>query len=265
MNENLSAPAKIALIIGGAGGIGKATSKLLNARGYRVLIADLPSVISEASRGECLSEFTFLEVDVLSKGSVDSMFAEVGAKFGGLDVLVNSAGNIHPALSSEADEIAWDRLLNIHLSGTFRCCQGAYPLLEASQSAAILNLSSILAGRGVSGRASYASAKAGVEGLTRVLAVEWARAGIRVNCVAPGYVATSMNAEAVRVGKLDVEQLETRIPLARLASADEIAQGIAFLISSEAAYVTGQVLVIDGGLSISGEWDHPRREASQKK
>ena len=180
------------------------------------------------------------------------MFDEVRSRFACLDVLVNCAGNIRPMPSREADEKAWDQLLNIHLTGTFRCCQGALPFLERSKTPAIVNVGSILGRRGVPGRASYAAAKAGIEGLTRVLAVEWAGAGVRVNCVVPGYTLTRMNAEAVRVGKLDLEQLERQIPLGRLALAQEIATAIVFLASSDAAYITGETLVVDGGLTISG-------------
>jgi NAD(P)-dependent dehydrogenase (short-subunit alcohol dehydrogenase family) len=195
-----------------------------------------------------------LGVDVRSRDSINGMYNRIRNKFGVLDILVNCAGTIRPAPSSVADEVAWDQLIDIHLTGTFRCCQSAMPLLESSTAASIVNVGSVLGMRGVSARASYAAAKAGVEGLTRVLAVEWAKAGIRVNCVVPGYTMTPMNAEAVKVGKLDVGQLAKSIPLGRLASADDVAAGIEFLASVDSRYITGQTLVIDGGLTISGDW-----------
>ncbi len=243
---------RVALIVGGAGGIGWATARAFGHRGYSVVVADLAAAVERLSEQCVTAGSTAIVVDVLSRKSIDEMYEEIGRKFGRLDVLVNCAGNIHPVPSGEADEIAWDRLIDIHLTGTFRCCQGALALLGPSSAAAVVNMSSVLGRRGVPRRASYAASKAGIEGLTRVLAVEWASAGIRVNCIVPGYTLTPMNAEAVRVGNLDIEQLATKIPLGRLASAEEIAAGIVFLASSEASYITGQTLVIDGGLTVSG-------------
>jgi len=246
---------RVALIVGGAGGIGWATAEAFQNEGYCVAVADLEAAVAKLSDEPGSARFVAIGVDILSRTSISAMYEEVRRQFGRLDILVNCAGTINPVPSAEADEISWDKLIEVHLTGTFRCCQGALPFLEASSSASVVNLSSVLGRRGVPMRASYAAAKAGIEGLTRVLAVEWARAGIRVNCVVPGYTITRMNAEAIELGKLDVEHLAARIPLGRLASAEDIAAGVAFMASPQASYITGQTLVIDGGLTVSGrDW-----------
>jgi len=244
---------KVALVVGGAGGIGMATAQMFANKGYSVGVGDLADAVARISDEQAASLGIAVAVDVLSRKSIESMFEAVTAELGGLDVLVNCAGTIRPVASAEADEVAWDQLLAVHLTGTFRCAQAALPYLESSGSAAIVNVGSVLGRRGVSRRAAYGAAKAGIEGLTRVLAVEWAGVGVRVNCVVPGYTLTPMNAEAVRVGNLEIDKLAKRIPLGRLASPGDIAAGIAFLASSEAAYITGQTLVIDGGLIVSGD------------
>ena len=243
---------RVALVVGGAGGIGWATAQLFVKRGYSVVIGDLAGALASISEKQLGTLAMTARLDVLSRESIDGMYERIRRELGSLSVLVNCAGTIRPVRSSEADEISWDQLIQIHLTGTFRCCQGAVPLLTAAGGGTIVNVGSVLGHRGVARRASYAAAKAGIEGLTRVLAVEWAGLGIRVNCAVPGYTLTAMNAEAVRVGKLDVEQLAKQIPLGRLASADDVAAGIGFLASSEASYITGQTLVIDGGLLASG-------------
>ena len=244
---------KLALIVGGAGGIGRATASLLAREDFSVVIADLPAAVahipSESQSDACLS----IGVDLLSRESIREMYTRIAVEWSALDVLVNCAGTIKPAPSEEADELAWDQLLSVHLTGTFRCCQEALPFLRASEHGSIVNVGSILGRRGVSRRASYGAAKAGLEGLTRVLAVEWAHYGVRVNCVVPGYTLTPMNVEAVRVGNLNVDLLSKRIPLGRLAAPGDIASAIVFLASSGAAYITGQELVVDGGLTISGD------------
>lgn len=254
MVGSTDASPKIVLVVGGAGGIGMATAVAFRQMGYAVFIADLGPAVEKCAMDPTCGDIEGVTVDVGSRESIEAMYAAIRGKVGRLDILVNCAGIIYPSPSDSADEVVWDRLIDIDLTGTFRCIQGALPLLKKSSFAVIVNVSSVLSRRGVPGRASYTAAKAGVEALTRVLAVEWADAGIRVNCVAPGYTRTEMNAEAVRLGKLDDMELMKKIPMGRLAKPDEIASGIAFLASSEASYVTGQTLVIDGGLTVSGQW-----------
>ena len=243
---------RVALIVGGAGGIGWATARAFGHRGYSVVVADLAAAVERLSEQCVTVGSTAIVVDVLSRKSIDEMYEEIGRKFGRLDVLVNCAGNIHPVPSGEADEIAWDRLIDIHLTGTFRCCQGALALLGPSSAAAVVNMSSVLGRRGVPRRGILRRLESWNRRADPRSCRGMGKRGIRVNCIVPGYTLTPMNAEAVRVGNLDIEQLATKIPLGRLASAEEIAAGIVFLASSEASYITGQTLVIDGGLTVSG-------------
>ena len=139
------------------------------------------------------------------------------------------------------------------LSGVFRCSRAAFPLFESLGHGVIVNVASIAASVGISGRVAYTASKAGVGGLTRTLALEWAQHGIRVNTVAPGWTRTAMVDAGIASGQLDGDALAARIPLGRLARPQEIADAVAYLASPQASYITGQTLVVDGGITINGD------------
>jgi NAD(P)-dependent dehydrogenase (short-subunit alcohol dehydrogenase family) len=243
----------VALVTGGARGIGLATSRHLAERGYHAVLADFNEEWANSAAAELRATGLSAEpahVDVTDRGSVDEMFARVIAESGRLDTLVTCAGITDQGDSSTMTDESWSRMLSTHLDGTFRCCRAAYETLKQSPIASIVTVSSVVAQLGLPKRLSYAVAKNGVEGLTRTLAVEWASDGIRVNSIAPGWTRTLQFDAAVISGVVDEARLVARIPMGRLALPEEIARAIGFLCSSDASYISGQVLVADGCVSI---------------
>ncbi|MHB1164165.1 MAG: SDR family NAD(P)-dependent oxidoreductase [Candidatus Nanopelagicales bacterium] len=248
--------AMVAAITGGAAGIGYSFAELWVSQGRRVVLIDLnPDALSnavaqlgghEVARG--------VVTDVTVNAAVVDAYASIADIEGRLDVGLNCAGIARPGPSAEVTDEDWSNLINIHLSGTMRACREAYPLLKASGRGAVVNVASVASHMGMPKRASYCAAKAGIDGLTRSLAVEWAPDNIRVNAVAPGYVRTAMTAMLVEQGKLDVNPIMARTPMKRLAEPSEIANVIGFLASDAASYVTGHSLVADGGMTVDGNW-----------
>ena len=248
---------RVALIVGGARGIGGAASEAFAASGHAVVIADLDgqAAAALAERLDPSGERALgIPVDVTSRESVDAMVASVVARFGRLDAMVDCAGIIDPRPSAEVDDAAWQRLLAVHLDGTFRCARAAYPALVASGGGTIVNIASIAAHVGIPGRLSYTAAKGAIEAMTRTLAVEWAPDGIRVNAVAPGYTSTELVQQAIDSGRLDTKALVQRVPLRRLANPSEIASVVLFLSTGASSFITGQSIVADGGLIINTSW-----------
>jgi NAD(P)-dependent dehydrogenase (short-subunit alcohol dehydrogenase family) len=196
---------------------------------------------------------------VADADAVRAAVQAVQARFGRIDALVNNAGIAEQAGSTlEQTAEGFDRVLAVHLRGTFLVTQAVLAVMRGQPRdargcrGAIVNLGSIAGLGGIPGRNAYSAAKAGVLGMTRALAAEWAREGIRVNAVAPGYVRTALVAQLVARGALDGRALAARTPLGRMAEPDEIADAIAFLASPAASYVTGATLAADGGWSALG-------------
>lgn len=246
----------VVLVTGGAKGIGRAISNEFAARGYDLAITgrDLESIercVREISAAYPTAQVIGLPLDVTDSESAAAAVAACLSQLGGLTVLVNNAGIIVRGPAEDLDDGAWSRVLDTDLTGAFRCARAAFEPLRDSRGS-IVNVTSIAATVGLSGRVAYTASKAGVDGLTRTLALEWASHGIRVNTVAPGWTRTEMVASGISTGELDEGRLVSRIPLARLARPEEIAHGVAFLASVEASYITGQTLVIDGGLTVNG-------------
>jgi NAD(P)-dependent dehydrogenase (short-subunit alcohol dehydrogenase family) len=245
---------RVAFVSGAARGIGMAIAETFVAEGCGVAIGDLDEAEAVAV-AERLGERAFaLRLDVTDTASVDAAVAKTLERFGRLDALINVAGTINPQPSQEVTDDAWSGLLAVHLDGTFRCCRAAYPALAESDTAAIVSISSVAAKVGIPKRLSYSAAKAGIEGLTRVLAVEWAEAGIRVNAVAPGYTMTKRMEGTIASGLLDETQVTRLIPMRRFAAPEEIANAVYFLASPRASYVTGQTLYADGGAVVNSHW-----------
>jgi NAD(P)-dependent dehydrogenase (short-subunit alcohol dehydrogenase family) len=247
-------PGRVALITGGANGIGWATARAFAALGYRVAIADLHRDAAR-HRVEELAGVGHLAigVDVSSESEVVAMINEVTNACGRLDVLVNNAGIGEQAKPTvEQSTEAFDALIGVHLRGAFLASREAAKPMLAQGSGVIVNLCSIAGLAGIPQRNAYGAAKAGMAAMTRSMACEWARDGLRVNAVAPGYVATELAQKLVAHGQIDLQAIERRTPMGRLARPDEIAQAIVFLASDAASYVTGAVLSVDGGWHASG-------------
>jgi NAD(P)-dependent dehydrogenase (short-subunit alcohol dehydrogenase family) len=195
--------------------------------------------------------------ELTAEGGPEALVERVLHEFGRLDVLVNNAGAGQLGESETLSREVWQRIIDVDLSATFFCSQAAArPMLEAGRGV-IVNVSSLLGHMGLARRAAYSAAKHGVEGLTKTLAAEWARRGVRVMSVAPGYVATELLAGTMKAGGFTFEDVAGRTPLGRLAEPSEVARVVAFLVSDDAAYLTGSSILVDGGWIADGGWEHP--------
>lgn len=232
----------VAVVTGAAGGIGAAVCGALAGEGATVIGLDR----DWAGGGGPERRLT---VDVTDEAAVDDAFARIGREHGTPGIVVNAAGITHRGPTVESPTDTWDAVLATNLRGTYLCCRAAARGMLERGSGAIVNVSSQLAISPPGGRAAYVAAKQGVIGLTRTLAVEWAPRGVRVNAVAPGITRTPM-IEAIERDPEASAEFAARIPLGRFAEPDEIAGPILFLVSPAAAYVVGEVLVVDGGYTI---------------
>jgi NAD(P)-dependent dehydrogenase (short-subunit alcohol dehydrogenase family) len=236
-----------ALIVGGASGIGLASAHALAADGYRLVLVDRdPGTLAEAAR-QLTEAGAMVDThvgDVTDATGLQRIVAEVETA-GGFTILVNTAGILHLGGIGDITEADWDQLVDVNLKGTFLMCQAAIPALARAGGGAIVNLTS-QSGRTKSyySAPDYVASKAGVIGLTMVLANQNARDGIRVNCVAPGLAETPML--SVYAPEQRQKMLDT-IPLGRFAQAEEIASAVAFLATPRSSYITGQTLNVNGG------------------
>lgn len=246
---------KTALITGGAKGIGLAISQELVNDGWNVVITGrdataIGSAVAGLNSGP--GKAVGKTMDVRDRASIDAVFTEIRTEFDSLDSLINCAGVIIRDESEILSEQDWNTVIDTDLSGVFKCSQAAYADLVKSPGATIVNVGSIAGSVGIAGRAGYTAAKAGLEGLTRTLGLEWADRDIRVNAVAPGWTRTEMVAGGIKDGRLSEAALTARIPQQRLAEPSEIAKVVKFLMSTDASYITGQTIVVDGGITING-------------
>lgn len=253
MQMHDAAQPPVLVVTGAASGIGLETARQWVREGGQAVLLDVDSKKLDQAQVELGERAWSVRTDVGDAASVDQAFAQVAERHGGIDALVNSAGGTRPRPTAEMSDEDWGAVIDIHLSGTMRACRAAYPLLKQA-GGAVVNLSSVAAVLGMPQRASYNSAKHAIVGLTKSLATEWAADGIRVNAVGPGYVETQLTRRLIEAGSLDPAPTLERTPLKRWAQTGEIADGIIFLLSKRASYITGHTLMIDGGLSIDGSW-----------
>jgi NAD(P)-dependent dehydrogenase (short-subunit alcohol dehydrogenase family) len=195
--------------------------------------------------------------ELTADGGPDALVARVLDRFGRLDALVNNAGAGQLAPSESLDRDVWRQVIDLDLSAAFFCAQAAARPMLAAGRGVIVNVSSLMGHVGLAQRAAYSAAKHGLEGLTKTLAAEWARRGVRVMSVAPGYVATELLAGTMEAGGFTFEQVAGRTPLGRLAEPEEVARVVAFVASDDASYLTGSSILVDGGWLADGGWEHP--------
>jgi len=245
---------KVVIVTGAADGIGWATARKFAASGYAVAILDVEQEAAEARARELGDEHCAVRCDVSAEADVRATVAAVADRYGRLDALVNNAGIGAPHIPTLDQTVeSFERVLRIHLTGTFAMSREAARVMIAGGGGAIVNISSIAGVTGLPRRNAYGAAKAGIVAMTRSMACEWAARGIRVNAVAPGFVTTALVQKLEREGSIDRARLESRIPMGRLAHPEEIAETILFLCSSAASYVTGAVLSVDGGWAAFGD------------
>ncbi len=252
----MTADRKRIVIVTGAGiGIGAATAKAFGALGDHVVVTD----ILEKEGREAVAAITgaggsaeFHHYDVRSTAATDALVADVEARHGRIDVIVANAGIAHRTPLADLTDEKWDQTFDIDLKGIFRLVRAAAPGMRSRKSGAVIALSSIMGvAYGWDEHVHYSAAKSGVVGLVRGLAVEMARDGVRVNGIAPGYIRTAqLLSEENSLGPAGAEKAAEFIPMGRLGTGEDIADVAAFLASDSARYMTGQVLVVDGGLLV---------------
>jgi NAD(P)-dependent dehydrogenase (short-subunit alcohol dehydrogenase family) len=250
----MGADRPVVAITGAGDGIGWATAQIFAGRGYRVALIDINADRASEKAGALGEGHVAIGCDVSKEADVRAAFETIEARFGGLDALVNNAGIGSPHLpTSEQTVESFERILSIHLTGTFLFSREAYAVMARRGAGSIVNISSIAGLTGLPRRNAYGAAKAGIASMTKSMACEWASAGIRVNAVAPGFVATALVRKLEADGFVDTPRLHRRIPMGRLARPEEIAEAIYFLSSAAASYITGTILSVDGGWTAFGD------------
>jgi 3-oxoacyl-[acyl-carrier protein] reductase len=245
---------KSVLITGGSRGIGRVTAMHLLMEGWNVAItysssADAAAAFEQeakATLSKDRADVIALRADVRDHVRSREVVDIVAHKFAGLDALVNNAGIRRDALLYNMTDDQWREVVDINLDGTWGMTKAAVPVMMQQRSGAIVNVASLSGLHGVAGQTNYSAAKGALIAMTRSLSREVARAGIRVNCVAPGLIETDMTSDIDPEAR---KELIRQIPMRRIIRADEVAAGISFLLSDDASAITGQVLCIDGGAS----------------
>ncbi|MFB6107454.1 MAG: beta-ketoacyl-ACP reductase [Haloplanus sp.] len=240
--------AKTCVVTGSSTGIGRGIAELLGSEGHDVVVnyrssrdpAEETVRRVEDAGGSAIA----VQADVTDQGQVERMRERTHEAFGPADVLVNNAGINQDVLFEEMSHEEWDVVLDVHLDGAFHCTQTFYDDLAAAEEGRLVNISSIVGKGGNLGQANYATAKAGIFGFTRTLALELAREGSTANCVAPGFIRTRMVENIPERIKRDIAE---DTPLGRLGTVEEVAEVVAFLASDRSSFITGEIIDVNGG------------------
>ena len=241
---------QVAVVTGASSGIGQAIAARLGVAGAKVVVNSRSAERAEdaaAALRDRGTEALGVAADIGRDDQARKLIDAATDRFGRLDILVNNAGQPSVSPSEELDPADWRRVIDTDLSGAFYCAQAAGVTMLQQGSGVIINISSIFGQTGNAMRAAYVAAKHGLDGLTKVLAAEWATRGVRVNSVNPAYVATPLVDAAMASASFAVEDIERRTPLGRMGKPEEIAEVVAFLASPGASYITGVQLPVDGG------------------
>ncbi len=244
---------RVALITGAGSGLGLATAQAFAAEGAKVVVNDInEETAQEAARGLGAGHLA-LGGDVGKEAEVAALVEKTMAAYGRIDILVNNAGmgdSFVPTVDQPLSH--WQRLIDVHLTGTYLLSKTVAPHMIAAGSGAILNISSIAGIVGLPVRTAYSTAKAGIAMLTKVLGSEWAPHGVRVNAVAPGYILTPLVQKMVDAKKIDTDAIRRRTPKGQLGRPQDIADALVFLASDKARFIVGVTLPVDGGYSAWG-------------
>jgi NAD(P)-dependent dehydrogenase (short-subunit alcohol dehydrogenase family) len=241
---------KVAIVTGSGRGIGEAIARRLADEGAKIVISDIDVPAAESAAERLRKEgkqAIAVKANVAVKADVEALVKAAVDKFGRVDILVNNAGMSVVGASENLEEARWRNGLDVMLTGTFFCSQAAGKQMIKQKSGKIISIASVNGLGAFPERACYASAKAGIMALTKVLGCEWAHHNINVNAVAPGYVETDLVKNLAASGTLDQDELARRTPLGRMAKTVEIADSVVFLASEESKYIEGQTIVVDGG------------------
>lgn len=239
---------RVALVTGGGSGLGLATAQAFVREGARVVINDLRLAVGEAAARELGTAHSAVGGDVSKEDEVAAMVAAVMERHGRIDILVNNAGMPDSFVPTVDQPLShWQRLIDVHLTGTYLVSKTVAPHMIAAGSGVILNLNSIAGVLGLPVRTAYSAAKAGIGMLTRVLGCEWGPHNIRVNAIAPGYILTPLTEKLIADGKIDEKRIRRRTPMGQLGAAQDIAEAMVFLASDRAKFITAVTLPVDGG------------------
>lgn len=251
---------KVALVTGAAQGLGLVTASHLARRGLRVILSDVQDLGAASARLRTNgADIETAQGDISSEAFVRDLAARVARDHQALHVLVNNAGIslIAPAEETTADQ--WQRVMNVNLFGPFLLCRYLGAQMLSRRVGSIVNVASVAGLAGISHRSAYNASKHGLIGLTRTLAAEWGGRGVRVNAVCPGWIKTEMDVADQQSGAYSSQDIVDRVPLARFAAPDDVAQAITFLADDEkSGYINGATLTVDGGWTADASWERLR-------